>query len=183
MEIITVILFGLSVCADCFAVSLCSSVNVNKPGISYVLSLALVFATVQTSFLIVGWAFAWAILGWMLNIAKWLSLILLGYVGGNLLISAFSQKECEAHELHGLKNIIVGAIATSIDALAIGTSLGFAGQDFKQTLPQIISVFACTALSVATGIVCGRKIGQIAGRRAEAIGGVILIAIGLGIVL
>lgn len=183
MEFITVILFGLSVCADCFAVSLCSSVNISKPKASYTLSLALIFAIVQTGFLVIGWAFANAIVGAILSIAKWLSLALLAYVGGDMLYSALFKKGCECHNLNGLKNILLGAVATSLDALAIGTSLGFAGQNFTQTLPQIISVFVCTALSVAIGIVFGHKIGQIAGRWAEAIGGAILIATGISIVL
>lgn len=183
MSFVEVILFGLSVCTDCFAVALCSAVSLKRISPGRVLKIALCFAVVQTGFLLAGWLCGDALAGILSTVSKWISLALLCYVGGQMLCSSLSHKESEEHNLDGVKNILLGAAATSLDALAIGGSLSLAGQSFSQTLPQSISVFICTMLSVIAGIYGGGKIADSAGKWAEGIGGIILIGIGISIVL
>ena len=100
-----------------------------------------------------------------------------------MIYSALFSKKSEKSDLNGLKNIALAGIATSIDALAIGGSLSLSGQSWEQTVPQALSVFICTALSVLIGIKSGDKLAHKAGHWAEGIGGVVLIGIGLSIVL
>ena len=100
-----------------------------------------------------------------------------------MLVEAIKGQQDEGKNLNGLKNILLGAMATSIDALAIGSSLPLAGQSWLKTTEQAVSVFVCTGLSVAIGIIGGGIIAQTAGRWAEGIGGIVLIIIGLSIVL
>lgn len=184
MSIVETILFGLSVCADCFAVSLCSSVKLKESQPAKTLKIALCFAVIQTGFLLCGWAFGDILAIFIDKIAKWLGLGLLLYVGGQMIYSAlFCKGNEEAHDLNGLKNIILAGVATSIDALAIGSSLSLAGQTWSDTIPKAISVFICTAASVIIGIAGGRHIGHKIGHWAEGIGGIVLIGIGLSLVL
>ncbi len=93
------------------------------------------------------------------------------------------QQEERKVRFERAENIALAGIATSMDALVIGGSLSLAGQGWSQTVPQAVSVFICTALSVLVGILCGGKLARKAGRWAEGIGGVVLIGIGLSIVL
>lgn len=184
MNLLETILFGVSVCADCFAVSLCSSVKLKDPSFGKTLKIALCFAVIQTAFLLAGWAFGDILALFIEKIAKWIGLALLLYVGGQMLWSAvFCRGEGEGQNLNGLRNILIAGMATSIDALAIGSSLSLAGQNWPETVPQAISVFVCTALSVILGIIGGGKIAHKAGHWAEGIGGVILIGIGISLVL
>ena len=173
------ILFGLSVCADCFAVSLCSSIGLKKRNAGTIVKIALCFAIIQTAFLLVGWACGDVLTSLINKVAKWEALALLVYVGGSMIYSALFSKKSEKSDLNGLKNIALAGIATSMDALVIGGSLSLAGQVWSQTVPQAVSV----VLSVLVGILCGGKLARKAGRWAEGIGGVVLIGIGLSIVL
>ena len=172
-----IILFGLSVCADCFAVSLCSSIGLKKRNAGTIVKIALCFAIIQTAFLLVGWACGDVLTSLINKVAKWEALALLVYVGGSMIYSALFSKKSEKSDLNGMKNIALAGIATSMDALSL------AGQGWSQTVPQAVSVFICTALSVLVGILCGGKLARKAGRWAEGIGGVVLIGIGLCIVL
>lgn len=184
MNLLQTLLFGLSVCVDCFAVSLCSSVKLKDNSAGKTLKIALCFAVIQTSFLLAGWGFGDILAMFIEKIAKWIGLALLLYVGGQMIYSAFfCHGESESHDLNGIKNILIAGIATSIDALAIGSSLSLTGQNWHDTLPQAISVFVFTALSVALGIAGGKKIAHKAGHWAEGIGGIVLIGIGFGLVL
>lgn len=183
MQLVEIILFGLSVCADCFAVSLCSSIGLKKRNAGTIVKIALCFAIIQTAFLLAGWAFGDFLAVFIEKVAKWIGLALLVYVGGNMIHGALFCREGEGHDLNGLKNIALAGIATSIDALAIGGSLSLSGQSWEQTVPQALSVFICTALSVLIGIKSGGKLAHKAGHWAEGIGGVVLIGIGLCIVL
>lgn len=100
-----------------------------------------------------------------------------------MLYSAFICRSCEKRNLKGIKNIIVSAVATSIDALTIGSGLALGGENWRQVMPKALSVFICTAASVVLGITSGGKIAHKVGHWAEGIGGAILIAIGISIVL
>ena len=183
MAFIEIVIFGLSVCADCFAVSLCSATSLDKGKRANNMGIALCFALIQTSFLLIGWGFGDILEQFIENIAKWVALALLLYVGGQMLYSAFICRSCEKRNLRGFKNIFISAVATSIDALAIGSGLALGGEHWGQVMPKAISVFICTAASVILGITGGGKIAHKTGHWAEGIGGAILIAIGISIVL
>ena len=89
----------------------------------------------------------------------------------------------ESMDLNGLKHVILGGIATSIDALAVGGAEAMEGTSCGDGIPLIASVFVVTALSVVVGLSGGRKIRLNYGRWAEIAGGIVLIAIGVNILL
>lgn len=182
MNLIQTILFGLSLCADCFAVSVCSGVTLRDVRIRDVAKVAVSFAVIQTSFLIAGWGAGALFAGLVEKIAHIIGFLLLFYVGSSMAVEGI-RGEDEGKNLNGWKNIILGGIATSIDALAVGISLNLTGQDWAETFPQAVSVFVFTALSVVIGIPGGQKIGTKAGHLAEIAGGIVLIGIGLSVLL
>ena len=174
--------FALSLCADCFAVTLCSSVTLKSFRLRSAARVALAFAIIQTSFLLVGWAFGGCLSGFIGDFAKYVGFALLLYVGGSMLLEGIKGEE-EVKDLNGLKNVVIGGVATSIDALAAGASLSMDAKPWAEIWPLALAVFIVTALSAVAGIYGGKTIGSKVGRAAEIIGGLVLIGIGIGFLI
>lgn len=180
-ELITDILLSASLCADCFAVALCSSVTMKKVTLAQVLKIALIFAIIQTSFLFVGWAFGDFIARYLMHFVKWIGMGLLVFVGMSMIREAFSEEK--PRNLTGFRNIVLAGIADSIDALAVGISMSMAGRNLAGMTVPVVAVFIITALSVIIGIKGGNLIGTRAGKPAAVCGGVVLILLGINILL
>ena len=178
------ILVAVSLCADCFACSLCSGVTLKKSDARTILGIALVFAVIQAGLLLAGWAFGNIFVGLIRKISHLIGFLLLLYVGGGMLIEGIKAArgaEEESRRLDGLKNVIISGVATSIDALAVGVSQSMVetSQSFAAILPLFISVFAVTALSVIAGLAGGKVLSRRFGHWAEIAGGLVLIGIGV----
>jgi len=176
------LLLAVSLCADCFAVSLCSGVTMRDVRRRQVLFIALVFGVVQAGLLLCGYLFGDLFVGYVERFAHWIGFLLLLYVGGSMIIEALKGGE-EARDLNGIRNIVVASIATSIDALAVGISLSMEQDSLSSALLKCAAVLVVTILSVVVGILGGRRIGTRFGRSAELAGGCVLILIGLNILL
>lgn len=186
MGIVQAILMAVSLCADCFAVSICSSVTLKHIRWASVFRVAIAFAVIQSGLLAVGWAFGHLFVGLVDKISHIIGFLLLLYVGGSMLIEgikALRTGYCETRDLNGWRNIILGGIATSIDALAVGVSQSMAKVQWDGFMPLLLAVFAVTAISVIAGIFGGKAIGSRLGHWAEVSGGLILIGIGVSILL
>ena len=179
-DLILAFALAVSLCADCFAVSLCSGVTMNDVTRRRVSLVALVFGLVQAAFLLAGYFFGDLFVGYVEKSAHWIGFLLLLYVGGSMILEAIRGKE-EARDLNGVRNILVASVATSIDALAVGISLSMDMEPVRSALLK--AVLTVTVISVVAGILGGRKIGARFGRGAEAVGGIVLILIGLNILL
>ena len=181
-SIVLALLLAVSLCADCFAVSLCSGVTMRDVRRRQVLFIALVFGVVQAGLLLCGYLFGDLFVGYVERFAHWIGFLLLLYVGGSMIIEALKGGE-EARDLNGIRNIVVASIATSIDALAVGISLSMEQDSLSSALLKCAAVLVVTILSVVVGILGGRRIGTRFGRSAEFAGGCVLILIGLNILL
>ena len=182
MALFTVVLFALSLCADCFAVSLCSGTTLAKVDWKDTLTVASAFAVIQTGLMVLGWAFGSAIVPYVGKVAPWIGFLLLLYVGGSMFIEGVRGKE-EVRNLNGFRNILLGGLATSMDALAVGISMSMSGDTFPVIAPKAIAVFMVTFLSVVLGIMGGKALASKVGNIAEIIGGLVLIGIGISILL
>ena len=182
MSIWESILLAASLCADCLAVSLCSGVTLRSARWREILGVALAFAVIQAGLLLAGWAFGYLFVGMVEKISHIIAFLLLLYVGGSMLIEGI-KGEAEVRDLSSWRNIILGGLATSIDALAVGVAQSMEGADWPAFLPLLVAVFVITALSVIIGLRGGRAIGERFGRWAEIVGGVVLIAIGVSVLV
>ncbi|MBQ0128187.1 MAG: manganese efflux pump [Bacteroidales bacterium] len=180
MEILESLLMAVALCADCFAVSLCSGVTVRNCRFNETLKVALLFGVIQTGLLACGWAFGSLFVGFVEKASHIIGFLLLLYVGGSMLVEAIRGEE-EIRDLNGLRNVIIGGIATSIDALAVGVARCMAGTGIKGMSHLLVAVFAVTVLSVVIGIEGGKTIGKKSGRWAEMLGGLVLIGIGVSL--
>ena len=178
MGILEAIIVAISLCADCFAVSLCSSVTLRRICWRDVLRVSLVFAVIQAGLLLAGWLFGNLFVGLISRISHFVGFALLLYVGGSMLVEGNRNKQ-ETRDLNGWRNVIVGGVATSIDALAVGVAQSMAHSPWSGFCPLLIAVFAVTALSVVAGIKGGSAVGGKFGRSAEIVGGLVLVGIGV----
>ena len=206
--ILEALLLGLSLSADCFAVSLCSSVGMTSPEKRRTASLAIVFAVIQTAFLLGGWllghvfsTFLESRLAHFEIISSVTAFILLMFVAVEMFISA-ARGKTEKINLSSVRNILIGAVATSIDALTVGISLAFAGPgvaadglsaangaaasvgaSFAEMLLPAAAVFVTTAAAVVVGILSGSRLGRNYGRTAVFAGATILALIAISVLL
>lgn len=187
MGIWQAIIMAVSLCADCFAVSLCSSVTMKSTGWRGTAPVALGFAVIQTGLLLAGWAFGNVFVGLVWKISHLIGFLLLLYVGGGMFMEGVKALRCgdcdEARDLNGLRNIILGGIATSIDALAVGVSQSMVPETrgWDGFSPLVWSVAVVTAASVVAGMASGRAIGKRFGHWAEIAGGLVLVGIGVSL--
>jgi len=187
---INAILLGISLCADCFAVSLCSSFLLPREELKKkVGTVATVFAIIQTGLLLGGWAlgaFATELIsehvGHFEKIAHIIGFLLLLYVGGAMFLDGVRSKSDHLN-LDGIKSIIIGGIATSIDATVVGLSMAMDDAKWTDIAPVAVSVLVFTALSVVVGMLSGSLIGRKLGYSARIVGGLVLIGLGVNILL
>lgn len=182
MGIVEQITIALSVCADSFAVALCSSVTLKEINRKNAFKVAFIFAAIQVGLLLTGSAIG----GLFTNLAETLIKIcgfaLLAFVGGSMILEGI-KNDNTPQNLDCTKNIILSGIATSFDALAIGAAQGISLNHGGVMWVLPVSVFAFTFISVIIGIIGGKVIGSKCGRWAEIIGGAVLIVIGLSVLL
>lgn len=184
MGIIAQITIALSVCADSFAVALCSSVTLKEINWKIAVKVAFIFATIQVGLLLAGYAVGGLFTTLAETITKICGFALLAFVGGSMIAEGV-KNDSTPQNLDCTKHIILSGIATSFDALAIGAAQGI-GLEYDESgvmwvLP--VSVFIFTFISVIVGIIGGKVIGSKCGRWAEIIGGAVLVVIGLSILL
>jgi len=174
------ILLALGLCADCFAVSLCSSITLRKIEWKSVLGIALAFAIIQAGLLLIGWAFGELFVGLVHTLSHIIAFALLFYVGASMLVEAIKAmmgNDEHVHDLSSFRNVLLAGVATSIDAAAIGVAQSMIGLDWSGILPLFIAVFVITFASVVAGIWGGKTIGSRFGHWAEVAGGIVLIGL------
>lgn len=189
-EILSAILLGMSLCADCFAVTLCSSFLVSREELKKkVLTVVLVFVFIHTGFLLGGWAlgtFATDLIAGHVahfeRIAHIIGFLLLLYVGLEMFIDGVRSKS-EHLNLDGIGGIILGSVATSIDAAVVGLSMALNGAPWAEIAPVAVSLVVFTVVAVVVGMLSGSFLGRKLGQSARIVGGLVLIGLGIHILL
>lgn len=179
------IAFGLAM--DCFAVSIAGGIVLKGVRIRPMLVMAFFFGLFQAGMPLIGWSGASLFSHLIEEIDHWVAFGILSILGGNMIKESFKEEE-ERHDLDptNLKIVLTLAVATSIDALAVGVSFAFLGIRELTAILYPVSVigfvsFALSMLGLLIGIRCGHGIAK--RLRAEFWGGVILILIGIKIVV
>ena len=181
MEFLSVFLIALGLSADCFAVSLSASITNRNLSRLQALRVSAFFGFFQSLMPLLGWLAGRTIVDLIANYDHWVAFGLLAFVGGKMLWESFHHEDSEKQvDISRGWMLFTLSIATSLDALAVGLAFAFE----QVNIWQAISVIGIVAFLVAgIGFLIGRKVGQIFGKRAELIGGLILIGIGIQILL
>ena len=180
-------LLAIGLAMDCFAVSIASGIILKRVRMRPMLIMALAFGFFQALMPLLGWIGASFFSHLIENIDHWIAFAILAVLGGRMVLESFKDEDCR-HEFDptSLKVVSALAVATSIDALAVGVSFAFLGvRSFSSILPSIgIIGFVSFALSFV-GLMFGIRFGCGIARklRAELWGGVILIIIGTKILI
>ena len=192
MSYIELLLLGISLCFDTFAVSLTGGICMGiKLNVWQTLKIILTFALFQMGLTMVGWLLGTGFYVYIERIDHWIAFGLLIYIGGGMLLEGIRGKEeSECQEcgklktnLLNTKTLCVLAVATSIDALAVGISLAMVSLSLLKLVIGMTSIFLFTALASYIGLNGGRAMGDRLGSKPELAGGLILVAIGVKILL
>ena len=176
-------LIGVGLSMDAFAVSVCKGLNMHgKLNWRDTGLLALFFGGFQALMPFVGWALGRGFEQYITSIDHWIAFGLLAFIGGHMLWEVWKGDDEEAEEAGPLRlgELTLLAIATSIDALAVGITFAFLGVN----IVSAITIIGCTTFVLSgVGVMVGYRFGLRYKKKAEIAGGVILIFIGLKILL
>ena len=185
MGIGELLLLAVGVSMDAFAVSICKGLAMKKATLKASMTCGLWFGGFQALMPTIGFFLGTLFSDAIQSIDHWVAFVLLGIIGINMLKEAFENGECEccsdANADMSPKTMFVMAVATSIDALAVGISLAMAGNVNIWLAVGLIG--AVTFLLSGVGVRIGNIFGSRFEKKAEATGGIILILLGLKILL
>lgn len=185
MGIIELLLLAVSLSMDAFAVSVCQGLSMKKINQRKVMVIGIYFGSFQALMPLIGWTLGTQFEKYITNIDHWIAFILLGIIGTNMIIEAFKKDDnnevkTSEGEIIEHKELLLLAIATSIDALTVGIMFAFLKVSI---IPSVITIGVCTLLLSMLGVCIGNKFGSKYKSKAEFVGGVILILIGLKVLL
>lgn len=181
MNLIPILLIALGLAMDAFAVSITSGIAIKRIKISQALLIAAFFGIFQALMPVLGWAIGQWTYQWISAVDYWIAFALLLYVGGHMILESLQPEEegAEKNPLH-LPTLLILAVATSIDAFAIGISLSMLRVSIVR--PVILIGLITFILSLA-GVYAGRLFGHINEKKMEVAGGLVLIGIGAKILI
>ena len=180
MELIELFLVALSLSMDAFAVSLCKGLSVGRPTPGQCLTCGAWFGGFQALMPLIGFLLGVRFQGVISSVDHWVAFVLLGLIGANMVREALGGDEEHVDSSFGPRAMLPLAVATSIDALAVGVTFAFLRVEIAPAVALIgITTLVLSALGVKVGSVFGDRFQS----KAELAGGVILILMGTKILL
>lgn len=182
MSTIEIVLVGVSLAMDAFAVSMCKGLSMPKINYKHALIIALFFGVFQAVMPLIGWLLGSAFEKYITTFDHWIAFALLLILGTKALVDAIKDKDDDKNEEYKLdfKELTVLAIATSIDALAVGVTFAF----LQVSLALSVSLIGViTFVLCLIGVMIGNKFGSKWKKPASIAGGVVLILMGVKILL
>ena len=184
MSIVELFLIGVGLSMDAFAVAICQGLCMPKLNLRHGGVIALYFGGFQALMPLIGCFLGSQFAGYIQSFDHWVAFVLLVFIGGNMIREALSPAEEESSSAvtNSLdkRELFMMAVATSIDALAIGVTFAF----LEVSIVPAISIIGCTTFCLSlVGVVVGNFFGARYKKRAELTGGIILVLLGVKILL
>lgn len=180
MEIFELVLIAIGLAMDAFAVSVCKGISLKQMDWKKAIIVGSYFGVFQALMPTIGYFLGASFENLVTKADHWIAFILLGIIGTKMLKDAFGKEEKKSTDKVDFKTMIFLAIATSIDALAIGITFAFLKVD---VLLAVILIGIITFLLSVIGVKIGNKFGDKYEQKAEIVGGIILILMGIKILL
>ena len=180
MNLFSILLIGIAMSTDAFAAAVGKGAAMQRPRFSQALRAGLIFGAIEAVTPVIGWLLGHAASRYITAWDHWIAFGVLGLLGLHMIWNGVRPERedgdgDDASRHHGFWSLAATGLGTSIDAMAVGVSLAF----LDAPIVLVASVIGlCTLAMVTTGIMLGRVLGALAGKRAEIIGGVIMILIG-----
>ena len=169
---------GLSM--DAFAVAVCKGLSIRALMPRHAVIVGLWFGAFQALMPLIGWLLGASFAGMIAAVDHWIAFVLLSFIGGNMIREALDKGEEECDPSLAPMAMLLLAVATSIDALAVGVTFAFLRVDL---LPAVTLIGVCTFVISAAGVKVGNVFGSRYKAGAELFGGAVLVLIGLKILL
>ena len=185
MTFIELFLSGVGLSMDAFAAAICQGLFMTRIKWGHALTVGLYFGGFQALMLFIGWMLGFQFADRIQQYDHWIAFILLVLIGGNMIREALSGDEEDAAQAEtdlrlDHKKLFLMAIATSIDALAIGVTFAF----LETAILPAIGIIGCTTFCISVaGVAVGCWFGARYKKRAEITGGAILVLLGIKILL
>lgn len=181
MGIIEIMLIGLGLAMDALAVSICKGLSMKKINWKKAIIIGLYFGIFQALMPVIGYFLGSTFQSLVTSIDHWIAFVLLCLIGGNMIREALNKGDNENYnDSVDFKTMIVLAIATSIDALAVGITFAF----LNINVPVAVTLIGITTFTISlVGVKIGNKFGSKYENKASIAGGIVLILIGLKILL
>lgn len=180
----TLTLFGIAVglAMDAFAVAIATGIALGIVSGRQTFRLAFHFGLFQFLMPVIGYLAGMSVEGYIKGYDRWVAFVLLGYIGGKMVYEGIRGEMAEGNDgkdpTRGMSLVFL-SVATSIDALAVGISLGVLHNEGIVYPGIVIGIVACTF--TAAGLHLGKRLGAAFGKRMEVVGGLVLVAIGVKI--
>ena len=180
MSFIEMLLIAVSMSMDAFAVSICKGLSVRKVTAKHCLAVGGWFGGFQGAMPVIGFLLTSLFASLITSVSHWIAFGLLIFIGGNMIREAFEKDEDEVDDSFSFMTMLTLAIATSIDALAMGVTLNLSGSNILIAAPLIAIT---TAVLSPIGLKVGNAFGTKYKNKAEFIGGLVLVLLGVKILL
>ena len=185
MTLLEIFLVGIGLSMDAFAVSICKGLAMPAVNKKQALLIGAYFGVFQALMPLAGWLLGSQFARHVTKLAPWIAFVMLAWIGGSMLRESLSKKE-EDEEVEPVelrhKELFLLAVATSIDALAVGVS--FSMVELSVSIGAAAALIGCTTFAISVGgVFVGHIFGARYKNRAEFVGGAILILIGVKILL
>lgn len=184
MDWAQLVLIAVSLSMDAFAVALCKGLCMKRINYKHAGVIALFFGAFQALMPLIGWFLGKQFEQYITPIDHWIAFVLLGYIGGKMIWDALHEdnegQACDIEERLDLKELLVMAVATSIDALAVGITFAFLQISI---VPSICTIGLITLCLSFVGVIVGNRFGNKFQSKAQLAGGTVLVLIGLKILL
>ncbi|GHH53864.1 manganese efflux pump MntP [[Pseudomonas] boreopolis] len=178
MSFFSILLIGLAMSTDAFAAAIGKGAAMRRPQLRDALRAGIVFGLIETITPLLGWLLGRAASQYVASFDHWIAFGLLGALGIHMIVAGLRTDHDDdetGNGRHGLLALATTGIATSIDAMAVGVSLAFLDVHIG-VVATVIGL--CTLAMVTIGIMLGRALGALVGKRAEIVGGAILVIVG-----
>ena len=182
MGFVELLLLAIGLSMDAFAVSICKGLATKEVSVREMCTAGIWFGGFQALMPLIGYLLGTTFADAITGFDHWIAFALLAFIGGNMVREAFSKQEEDedVNDSFGAKTMFIMAVATSIDALAVGVTFAFLK---VQIIPAIGFIGIITFLFSFCGVKIGNLFGGRYEKKAELIGGIILILIGVKILL
>ncbi|MBT0727472.1 manganese efflux pump MntP [Rosenbergiella australiborealis] len=182
MNILTTLILALGMSMDAFAAALGKGAVLKQVTLKEALRTGLIFGVIETLTPLIGWGLGIAASKYVMAWDHWIAFVLLTVLGGRMIVGGL--RHCNDDDVpperHGFMVLALTAVATSLDALAVGVGLAFLQVNIVLTA---VTIGVSTTIMATTGMLIGRFIGPVLGKWAEILGGVVLVGIGTSILI
>lgn len=184
MQLYTILILAFGMSMDAFAAAIGKGASLHRPPLKEALRTGLIFGVIEAITPVIGWGIGLAASQFIMSWDHWVAFTLLLILGIRMIAEAFRkdklEEDTQAPRRHGFWVLVTAAVATSLDAMAVGVGLAFLQVNI---LVMALTICAATTIMATSGMLLGRFLGAAMGKWAEILGGVVLIGIGTSILI